>query len=623
MKITQLSIENFKSVEELVIRDIEDVLILVGRNNAGKSVMLDAIRAVSGDYAISEADFHHRDGNITIGIQLLITDEDLEYLHQNGIVGNFKQFSLWKENFCKKLPSYQETEDGGTLEFEYIYGRNGIVRYKDGYFKNNRYIKSIFPKIYFVDQYRDKEDISQDLILLQQDTGLQALRDDRCIFDEKRKCHQCFECIGVIQKKTPEQLTLMETSRLLQYKLFTCNLNRLSERLNYYFSRNGGQSHEIHYEIKFDADELFKIDTVVRMRGSKKEGGLDALGEGLKSIYILSLLQTYVDTKNTAPYIIMVDTPEIYLHPQLKKVASEILYRLSKKNQVIFSTHEPEMLFNFTSGQIRQVYSDSRYNTCVREDTDLDAILNDLGYTANDLMNVSFVFIVEGKQDKSRLPLLLKKYYSEVYDESGQLKRIAIISTNSCTNIKTYANLKYINSVYLKDSFMMIRDSDGKNRMQLGQQLCKYYGDRSHEDKGNLPRVTEKNVLILKYYSFENYFLFPEVMAQIGVVKSVDAFYDILWSKYQEYLYKLTSVKAMLKKTGIKIQSRQDIVDNIENIRIYVRGHNLYDIFYGRYKKQENEILTKYIEAAPREIFADILEKIDAFVYFDSRKKEE
>ena len=46
-------------------------------------------------------------------------------------------------------------------------------------------------------------------------------------------------------------------------------------------------------------------------------------------------------------------------------------------------------------------------------------------------------------------------------------------------------------------------------------------------------------------------------------------------------------------------------------------------VYRCRYKKQENEILTKYIEAAPREIFADILEKIDAFVYFDSRKKEE
>lgn len=622
MKITQLSIKNFKSVEELVIRDIEDVLILVGRNNAGKSIMLDAIRAVSGDYAVSEKDFHRQTGNITIGVRLAITKEDLEYLHKKGILGNYKQFSLWKKNFCQKLPSYQETEKGGVLDFEYVYSRNGQIRYRDGYRKNNSHIKSVFPKIYFVDHYRNKEDIREDLILLQQDTGLQELRDDRCIFDSRRGCHQCFECIGVIQKKTPAQLSLMETSRLLQYKLFRVNLNQFAERLNYYFRRNGAQSQEIHYELRFDADEIFKIDTVVKMRDSRKEGTLDSLGEGLKSIYILSLLQTYVETKNIAPYIIMVDDPEIYLHPQLKKVASEILYRLSKKNQVIFSTHEPEMLFNFTSKQIRQVYTDGCYNTCINEEADLDDILNDLGYTANDLMNVSFVFIVEGKQDKSRLPLLLNKYYSEVYDDTGQLKRIAIISTNSCTNIKTYANLKYINSIYLKDSFMMIRDSDGKDRQMLGQQLCRYYGERAHEDKGNLPRVSEKNVLILKYYSFENYFLFPEVMAQIGVVKSVEQFYDILWSKYQEYLYKLTSVKAMQKKLGIRFESRQDIVDNMENIRIYVRGHNLYDIFYGRYKKMESKILARYIEAAPREIFADILEKIDAFVFFDSRKAQ-
>lgn len=29
-----------------------------------------------------------------------------------------------------------------------------------------------------------------------------------------------------------------------------------------------------------------------------------------------------------------------------------------------------------------------------------------------------------------------------------------------------------------------------------------------------------------------------------------------------------------------------------------MRGHNLYDIFYGRYKKQEAQILTQYIELA-------------------------
>ncbi len=117
--------------------------------------------------------------------------------------------------------------------------------------------------------------------------------------------------------------------------------------------------------------------------------------------------------------------------------------------------------------KIKQVYTGKDYATAVNNDTDIDDILNDLGYTANDFMNVSFVFIVEGKQDKSRLPL---------------------------------------------------------------------------------------------------------------------------------------------------------VIDNIENIRIYVGGHNLYDIFYGRFKHNENEILTRYIEEAPRSIFEDIIDKIDDFVYFTSRK---
>ena len=53
------------------------------------------------------------------------------------------------------------------------------------------------------------------------------------------------------------------------------------------------------------------------------------------------------------------------------------------------------------------------------------------------------------------------------YDDEGNLRRITIIPTNSCTNIKTYANLKYINKLYLKDQFLMIRDSDGKNPKYL------------------------------------------------------------------------------------------------------------------------------------------------------------
>ena len=46
-------------------------------------------------------------------------------------------------------------------------------------------------------------------------------------------------------------------------------------------------------------------------------------------------------------------------------------------------------------------------------------------------------------------------------------------------------------------------------------------------DVDHLPKVTRKNVLILKYYSFENYFLNPEIMSKLGVIESEDAFYEI------------------------------------------------------------------------------------------------
>ena len=340
-------------------------------------------------------------------------------------------------------------------------------------------------------------------------------------------------------------------------------------------------------------------------------------------MYILSLLETYAEDEDKIPCIIMIEDPESYLHPQLQKSAGEILYKLSKKNQVIFSTHSPNMIFNFNSRQIKQVYIDNDGYTQVREKPDIDRILNDLGYSANDLMNVSFVFFVEGKQDESRLPLLLRKYYAETYDEDGQLRRVAIIATNSCTNIKTYANLKYINKLYIKDQFLMIRDGDAKDADELKRQLCGYYRDRGKADKGNLPRVTEKNVLILKYYSFENYFLDPNIMAKIGVVKSADQFYDILYAKYKEYLFKLKSMKNMCERLNLTIESREDIIDNMENIRIYVRGHNLYDIFYGRYKgEKERDILNRYIEEADRDTFKDILDAIDSFVYFENKKTD-
>lgn len=619
MKITYIKIRNFKSIRDIEICDIENALILVGKNSTGKTSIIDALLLTAGKTQVEDYQYRGANTSIEVSLHIEFSTEDLEYFHKKGTLNKLRDYDAWYQEFCTKLPSFQDN----VLSFTCIITPQKKVRYDDGFQKNNPYILEVFPKIYHIDQTRNLEALQNDVFNFYDKESFQKLKDNQCTFDATRTCNRCFQCIGLINKKTPEELTLFETARLLQYKLFHTNLNEFAKKVNEHFHANASPSQDIQYVMNYDIDSLLHIDTLVRnkVRGGSV-GSINLLSEGLRSIYALSFLEAYIEEEDTLSCIIMIEDPEIYLHPQLQKVASEILYRLSKKNQVLFTTHSPNLIFNFSTKQIREIILDEEYYTIARQDTDIDVILDDLGYTANDLMNVSFVFIVEGKQDSNRLPLLLEKYYSEIYDDDGKLQRITIIPTNSCTNIKTYANLKYINKLYLKDQFLMIRDSDGKNPKYLKKQLCNYYSQRAKEDLGNLPKIEPKNVLILKYYSFENYFLEPSVMKKIGVIRSEEDFYNILYKKYKDYLFKLNSFKKLLRTKNFRIKNKQDIKDHIEDIKIYVRGHNLFDIFYGRYHgTAEQEILKKYIDAAPRETFQDIFDAIDSFVYFENRKK--
>lgn len=615
MQITDLWIRNFKTIRNMHIQDIENALILVGQNNTGKTAVLEALRAVIGDYEIREEDFLEDYPNIEIVVSLKIQEEDLRRFHRNGIVSTYRRYDSWMGDFCRKLPSYQN----GVLCFSYIANREGKVRYADGVRKNNGYIPQIIPNVYYLDAQRNMGKLQDVILMLQEDVILRQMRSECCMFDQAKKCNHCFSCIGLIHQKTTEELNAFETAKLLEYKLYHSNLDSFAKKVNRNFRKNGGRE-EILYSMNLDMEKTLSVTGELYHKKQNRKEPLSCMGKGMRSIYMLSLLETCEESREKNTDIIIVENPEIFLHPKLQKISGEILYRLSKRNQVIFSTHSPNLLPNFNSRQIRQIILDGEGYSDVCKRTDVSAVLDDLGYSATDVMNVNFVFIVEGKQDKSRLPLLLRKYFSEIYDEEGKLSRVAIITTNSCTNIKTYANLKYMNQVYLKDNFLMIRDGDGKDREMLKRQLCKYYEERNLEDIDRLPRVTEKNVLILKYYSFENYFLNPTVMAKLGILESEEQFYEIFLEKWKEYLYRIKSGKALLKVMGKDFETTKDVKAHMEEIKIHMRGHNLYDIYYGRYKEQETELLTKYIEIAPREDFEDILTSIERFIYFESRR---
>ena len=618
MQFVRIRIRNYKGIGDMEIRDMENALILVGKNNTGKTSILDAIRTAAGEKTVEKEDFNEARQNIELEVTLEITEEDRRLLHQAGLVSRYKRYEVWEKEYYHRLPSCR----GDLLTFTFIANYDGKCRCSDGVRKDNPYIRQVLPKIHVIDSDRELDAFQRELLLFHDNEMMEQMRSEHCIFDATRFCGHCFQCIPKIHQKKTADLDAAETKKLLEYKLYQSNMGDLVVRINENFQKNGGYE-ELQYEIGADVDKMFQIEvsTVGGIGGRARPAS--RMSRGMRSIYMLSLLETYIEGENRVPSIIVVEYPELFLHPQLQKTASEILYRLSKKNQVMFSTHSPQLLMNFTSPQIRQVVLDGQNRPQIRVNSDIGGILDDLGYAAADALNVDFVFIVEGKQDKSRLPLLLEKYYSEVHDNEGNLSRIAIITTNSCTNIRTYANLKYMNQVYLKDQFLMIRDGDGKDAETLIRDLCRHYDEQGRRDIDRLPRVTRRNVKILKYYSFENYFLNPAIMAELGIVKSEDDFYRILWQKWNEYLNRIRSGRAFTKALGRPLKSKEDLKNNMELFKIHMRGHNVYDIFYGRYKKKEKELLKQYIDLAPRDDFADILDTIDTFWYFDSRKKVE
>lgn len=139
----------------------------------------------------------------------------------------------------------------------------------------------------------------------------------------------------------------------------------------------------------------------------------------------------------------------------------------------------------------------------------------------------------------------------------------------------------------------MIRDGDGKDAEELASSLCRYYEARNREDMDRLPRVTRENVLILKYYSFENYFLDPKIMEKIGVIKSEDDFYEILLKKWNEYLYKLKSGQHLTEMIGMLSKILQ-ISENIWKKSVSVSADIIYMISF-----TEDSVKTKLKSSNP------------------------
>lgn len=393
MELKEFRIEKYRTVENLTL-SMADLLILIGENNCGKSNILRALELFYQDSVrgIDEECYCFKDCSTPISIALTYDRiEDLEKQHK--VLGNWiyndeikvkkiiqqdpdtgkhtMQFFGWQakpaevhfdldrfdeyKSDIKKivedlgLPDYFRNEKGTVTQGSYKSGvqahiEKGLVEMGDpGWIANPGGYKEVFgsllPRFYLVPAVRDAQDESKTT----QQTVFGKLINDLTnrIVSKNPKFEEVKQQIEGLRKylnKTPDG---DESERLQEIKDLESTLSTMiSENMP-----------DTRVEIEIVTPELIDLfkDTIVNIDDSLPTS-IDAKGHGLQRALIFAYIRAYAKfigeteiSEGRGPlfgnFILAIEEPELYLHPNGQRKMFNVLEEICKTDQVILCTH--------------------------------------------------------------------------------------------------------------------------------------------------------------------------------------------------------------------------------------------------------------------------------------------
>lgn len=520
MKVSRVEVKNYKSISH-IIANIDDLTAIVGKNNYGKSALLDAIQCFYGDKTINDDDFHMgKDDNIEISILFSnIINEDIErFFNYKSMynktmmkimenVGNqtleerelrkleekrVQKFAETTEKFCLDL------DQNDSILIKLIKPRRGNSLYKlsnDSTVVKNDFCKLI-PSIKVISAIRtpDKETTAgtksnmKELISLLQE---QQEEENFVKLPNSRDKLTYGEIKALISTNEEEQCRNLSTDLTTHFQE-AISTDTLSVKV------------KIEESFKFD----FKYKTVLIDRDMPhKEIDILSCGTGLQSMMILSILQTYIKMMSDSNLILLIEEPEVYLHPSLQRKMINTLVKISKKNQVLLTTHSPIIISKIDQQNIHCINKVGGISSIM--DATATTIIEELGIQVSDILNKNAVLFVEGKDDNNLFSALINKVATNMgLDGDFTMKEIDIIQTDGYDKMDFYANAKILHKDVVKTPYWVITDSDGEEIPTRKASLVK---------KGTENGVTidERRIKILQEYAIESYFLDPIILSTV------------------------------------------------------------------------------------------------------------
>lgn len=221
------------------------------------------------------------------------------------------------------------------------------------------------------------------------------------------------------------------------------------------------------------------------------------LSSGEKEVVILTF---DILTQNPSDCIILIDEPEVHLHPELTFRLIKVLKSIGERNQFFLFTHSPDIIGNSLDTGVHFIRPKSRITTgnqVIRiDENNIEGFKNipNIRETIGMVSVGKKLLFIEGNNtsiDRNVFATIAKASKID----------LAIIPSNSCSNIN---NMSLVSETLERGLFgvelFMVRDRDGLTEEQIDTFTSKSNG----------------RLIFLPFYHIENAFLDPEAISIVA-----------------------------------------------------------------------------------------------------------
>ena len=397
MKIKSIKIENYKSfAEENNVLILEDLNTIIGKNESGKSNLIECLSGISlrGESDISFFQkFNKNTGNYPIiSIILIPTKEEEErykIIEETKITLNSQydiNFEGGLSNLIKNNRIFQKNKENlNELNKEVLslfYGETEKENFKNiikmineaenKIFINYNYVENITKKIYNDYTYNKfSEYLKRCILYLNEikkllpyfiqinDYSLKSKYTKKNLEDNTDNKEMLKYLLNCMNMKLEDVMEYWKISNEADKLNFAEDFNEKLEKIIYKFNEFYTQEKVI-MKAKFENDSLnFVIKT------TKKYMDFEERSNGLKwYLNMFIQIMSKINFNEIENYIILLDEPGVHLHMNAQKEILKLFEDFAtKNNQIIYTTHSPSMIYSDKLYRTRLIIKDEKGNS--------------------------------------------------------------------------------------------------------------------------------------------------------------------------------------------------------------------------------------------------------------------